>query len=78
MFEIFSGMDIIDINNFFKLRENSGNRGHKWTVIKPRCNTDLRKYFFSHRVVNSWKSYPTWLLKVHLSIILKITKINIY
>ena len=58
MFKIFSGRDRIDINRFFKLRENSGNRGHKWTISKPRCNTDLRKYFFSHRVVNSWNNLP--------------------
>ena len=28
MFKIFNGMDRIDINTFFRIRENSGNRGH--------------------------------------------------
>ena len=58
MFKIFNGMDRIDINTFFRIRENSGNRGHKWTITKPRCNTDLRKYSFSHRVVNAWNNLP--------------------
>ena len=50
MFKIFNRMDRIDIKTFFKIRENSGNRGHKWTIIKPRCNTDLRKYSFSRLI----------------------------
>ena len=74
MFKIFSGRDRIDINRFFKLKKNSGNRGHKWTISKPRCNTDLRKYFFSHRVVNSWNSLPDVAIE---STSLKIFKNNL-
>jgi len=30
---------------------NKGTRGH---LSKPRCQKDVRKYFFSHIVINRW------------------------
>lgn len=33
-------------------------RGHNKKIKKQQCNLNLRKNFFSHRVVNFWNSLP--------------------
>lgn len=33
-------------------------RGHKFKLVKTHMHYDLRKYFFSNRVVNVWNSLP--------------------
>ena len=33
-------------------------RGHKYKFEKERSNIDIRKYFFSQRVVNYWNMLP--------------------
>ena len=42
---------------FFTLK-NSVTRGHRLTLAKPICKKDIRKYFYSNRVVNIWNSLP--------------------
>ena len=36
----------------------SRTRGHKWKLAKEKFHTDIRKYFFTQRVVNVWNSLP--------------------
>jgi hypothetical protein len=39
----------------FELDKNEkGTRGHSKKLVKERCVTDLRKYFFSNRVIKRW------------------------
>ena len=33
-------------------------RGHSLKISKQSCLKDIRKYFFSNRVVNRWNSLP--------------------
>jgi len=33
---------------------NKGTRGHLAKLSKPRCQKDVRKYFFSHREIDRW------------------------
>ena len=38
---------------------NKGTRSHLAKLSKPRCHTvytDVKKYFFSHRVINRWNA----------------------
>ena len=35
---------------------NKGTRGHLAKLSKPRCQKDVRKYFFSHRVIDRWNA----------------------
>ena len=39
---------------FFKLIEGSRTRGCKAALVKEQCRLDMRKYSFSHRVINEW------------------------
>jgi len=31
-------------------------RGNSLKLAKPSCSSDVRKYFFSHRIVDAWNS----------------------
>ena len=48
----------VDRNMFFKLKEGSRTRGHKAALVKEQCRLDIRKYFFSQRVINEWNKLP--------------------
>ena len=54
MFEIVNGYEDVGRNVFFKLKEGSRTRGNKATLVKEQCRLDMRKYFFSQRVINGW------------------------
>jgi len=60
---------LTDFHNSFKLRkwltavpqtkcfefDDSGHsRGHSLKLLKTQCTKDVRKYFFSYRVINRW------------------------
>ena len=40
--------------DFFQLRTATGRRGHSLTILKPHCRLNVQKYFFTHRVVDTW------------------------
>ena len=57
VFKLVKGL----VNNPFDIFEKSTNshlRGHSWKLNKSRCHMDLRKYFFSVRVVDRWNKLP--------------------
>ena len=41
------------------LVETSRTRGHKFKLIKDRSRLDIRKHYFSQRIVNDWNKLPT-------------------
>ena len=52
LFKIVNGYEDVDRNMFFKFKEGSRTRGHKAALVKEQCRLDMRKYSFSHRVIN--------------------------
>ena len=38
-------------------------RGHPLKLVKNCVKTDIRKYFFSNRVVNCWNSLPSKVIQ---------------
>ena len=50
-FKIMRNLYKIDKSNYFTESETS-TRGHPVKLFKPRCRTELRNNFFSHRVVD--------------------------
>ena len=48
-------MFVVDISN--------RTRGHNHKIVKQRCNLDLRKKFFSLRIVNEWNSLPASIVE---------------
>ena len=43
---------------FFTRSNTSHLRGHSEKLFKPRGRLDIRKYSFSHRVVDPWNNLP--------------------
>ena len=58
VFKIGNGCEDVNRNMFFKLKEGSRTRGHKAALVKEQCRLDMRKYSFSHRVINEWNKLP--------------------
>ena len=58
-FKIIKNIDKVDRNIFFELvNPNRSTRGHSLKIQKHFSRTDIRKSFFSNRVVSSWNGLP--------------------
>ena len=55
MYKIMTEKYDSEVLNLFEINQNV-TRGHKFKVIKERPRLDIRKYNFTHRVVNHWNS----------------------
>src|SRR5580693_5981588 len=54
VFKILKGFSGISPGDLFEPCNDSRTRGHSLKLAKHRSRTDLRKYFFSERVVSRW------------------------
>ena len=52
VFKIMHNLEGVKREDFFQLR--TGRRGHSLTILKQHCRLNVRKYFFTHRVVDTW------------------------
>jgi len=59
--ELYKGFTAIHFESLFTLDcNNKGTCGHLAKLSKPRCQKDVRKYFFSHRVIDRWNALHGW------------------
>ena len=58
VFKMLKGFEKIDYRTFFMISTEGKTRGHTLKLVKKRSNVDLRKYFFSQRVINNWNRLP--------------------
>ena len=56
LFRIYRGLSGVKVESMFELMVNSRTRGHSLKLRKNRSNLDIRKYFFSERVVSRWNA----------------------
>ena len=54
VFKIVKGFSSICPQSLFEFSTDSRTRGHTLKLVKHRCNTDLRKHFFSERITGRW------------------------
>jgi len=54
VFKLKAGLSNVTFQTFFDRNVDSRTRGHTWKITKNRSKLDIRKYFFSERVVNRW------------------------
>jgi hypothetical protein len=56
LFKIYKGLSEIDFDALFELANDSRTRGHTLKLKKHHCRLDLRKFFFSERVISRWNA----------------------
>jgi hypothetical protein len=56
LFKIVNQKSAIKLQDMFQLATDSRTRGHSMKLHKTRSQLDLRKYFFSERVVDRWNA----------------------
>ena len=57
-FKIMHGYEGLNKDMFFRIKNDSITRGHSLALVKSHSRLDIRKYTFSHRVVNDWNKLP--------------------
>ena len=63
-YKILTGKECIESHKFFTLHEgNYDLRGHQYKLYKDRSRLDLRKFYFSQRVVDSWNKLPCHIVE---------------
>ena len=63
VFKILKGFEGIGERSFFERRKEGGSRGHKFMLFKKRFLTNLWKFSFGNRVVNTWNILPDNLVQ---------------
>ena len=51
----------IDVSQYLQVSDLSRTRGHSLKLKKNHCRLDLRKNFFTMRVVNIWNALPAFI-----------------
>ena len=57
-FKLIRGFENLDYRTFFNLNNSNRTRGHRYKLVKNRSRLDIRKYFFSQRIVDLWNKLP--------------------
>jgi len=63
VFKILKGYSKVDYKKFFQLAGSCKTRGNKYKLLKSRSRLDIRKHFFSQRVVNEWNKLPNTVVE---------------
>ena len=59
VFKVLKGFSKVNSSTWFELSNNNRTRGHRFKLTKSRSRVNIRKNFFSQRVVNTWNSLPS-------------------
>ena len=54
----YEGLEGLNKDMFFRIKNDSRTRGHSLALIKCHSRLDIKKYTFSQRVVNDWNKLP--------------------
>jgi len=60
VFRIVKGFDTVDFGAFFELDNGGGHalRGHNWKLKVNRCRLQVRRCFFSQKIISTWNKLP--------------------
>lgn len=63
VFKYVKGINKVNYVGFLRPSVVSRTRGHKWKLTKGKFSTDIRKYFFTQRVISMWNSLPDHIVE---------------
>ena len=63
-FKILNDFTNVQMGAAFTLNTTQFTRGHPFKFVKSRCNLELRRHFFTNRVVTQWNSLPSYVVCV--------------
>jgi len=58
VFKSLKGLSKLNKDKLFTMHGGSKTRGHRYKLAKKRSRLDIRKHFFSQRIVNQWNNLP--------------------
>ena len=58
MYKILNGVICVNLENYISLSAMHHTRGNTFKLYKYRAKLDIRKFFFSMRIINLWNSLP--------------------
>ena len=64
LFKIYRGLSGIKIDSMFEPKRNCRTRGHSLKLGKNQSNLEIRKFFFSERVVSRWNALSEVVVSV--------------
>ncbi|KAJ8285457.1 hypothetical protein GJAV_G00026980 [Gymnothorax javanicus] len=63
VFKYVKGINKVNYVGFLRPSVVSRTRGHKWKLTKGKFSADIRKYFFTQRVISMWNSLPDHIVE---------------
>ena len=57
-YKIIFGLNCLELRDFFALSPVKSTRGHAYKLFVSSACTDIKKYFFSTRVIAAWNNLP--------------------
>ena len=63
-FKLLKGIAKLDYSLFFKLSGDFKVRGLTYNIVKNSFRLDVRKNFFSNRVMDAWNELPQYVVNV--------------
>ena len=58
VFKLVKGFEDMDYKKLFKIHDINITRGHSYKFFTPHARLDVRKQFFSIRVIKHWNRLP--------------------
>ena len=62
MFKMYKGWSGLKFNEYFEIITNNYLRGHSAKIYKQRFNTNIGKYSFTNRTIDTWNQIPNTTL----------------
>ena len=59
-----SGDPDVGLSGLFRLSPVLNTRGHRYKLMMPACNTEIKKRSFNFRCIQLWNSLPEWVVEV--------------
>lgn len=63
VFKYLKGINKVNYARLLRPSSVSRTRGHKWKLFKGKFSTNIRKYFFSQRVISVWNRLPNHVVE---------------